>query len=89
VSLLTLYSRSKAAAWWLGFGFSTVRPSQKLLQAVTLAQLGPAYLGSAWPGSWLEAGPSTALVIMLMVLPLWESFALVDPCLSELLLFRL
>src|ERR1700678_2696495 len=28
-----------------------------------LARLGPAYFGSAWPGSWPEAGPSTALVI--------------------------
>jgi len=51
-------------AWQLGFGFSTVRLSQKPLQAVTLARFGPAYLGSAWPSSQPEAGPSTALVLL-------------------------
>jgi len=34
----------------LGFGFSALRLSQKLLQAVSLAGLGLAYFGSAWPG---------------------------------------
>jgi len=58
-----LYSWSKVTAWQLGFGFSTFRPSQKPSQAITLAQLDPPYLGLAWPSSWPEARPSTALFI--------------------------
>ena len=37
------------------------RPGQSRHKAVTLARPGPAYLGSAWPGSRPEAGPSTPL----------------------------
>src|SRR5271168_4266507 len=61
VTTVASNAQSKAGACRLGFGFLPFRPSQKPSQAVSLARLGPAYFGSAWPGSRPEAGPSTAL----------------------------
>jgi hypothetical protein len=46
----------------LALAFQTHKPSQRHDEATTLAWLGPAYLGLAWLGSQLEAGPCTALI---------------------------
>ena len=45
----------------LALAFSYLRPGQSRDQAMTLAWLGPAYLGLAWLGFWPEAGPCTSL----------------------------
>ena len=45
--------------------FRNPRPGQKPSQAMTLAQLGQAYLGLAWPGCQPQAGPGTALSVTL------------------------
>jgi hypothetical protein len=44
--------------------FSKSRPGQKPSQAKDQARLGPAFIGSAWPGFWLQAGAGTSLVII-------------------------
>ena len=51
-------------AWWLGFGFSNGKPGQSHREAITTAQLGLAYLGSAWLGLRPQARPCKALLVV-------------------------
>jgi len=45
----------------LALAFQHPKPGQSCHEAISVAQLGLAYLGLAWPGSWPQAGPHTAL----------------------------
>jgi len=71
-------SLSKAAASRLGFGFSALRPSQKPLQAISLARLGPAYFGSslaqlmAWGRAKHTTTPRAPSLLMFQTSALWE-----------------
>src|SRR5882757_11064190 len=48
---------SPALALW------DARPGQSQCEANSLARLGPAYFGLAWPGFWPQAEPCTPLMI--------------------------
>ena len=45
----------------LALAFQNPRPGQSCHEAIIMAWLGLAYLGSAWFSSWPQAGPGTAL----------------------------
>ena len=55
---------SSLSSWKLqphGFGFSPSQARPKPSWNHHLVQLGLSYFGLAWPGSWPQAGPCTAL----------------------------
>jgi hypothetical protein len=61
----------------LALAFQKCKPGQSRHEAVKKARLGPAYLGSAWPGSRPQAGPCTALVANFSnISNLWTASAL-------------
>jgi hypothetical protein len=49
---------AQAGAQANGFGFPKVQAGPK---AVSGQRSGPAFFGSAWPSSWLQAGAGTSL----------------------------
>ena len=62
IILYNLYcSTEKPRPDSLALAFQKCKPGQSRHEAVNTARLGLAYLGSAWPGLWPQAGPCTAL----------------------------
>ena len=55
------YSTKKPWLNSLALAFQNPKPGQSCHKAIITAQLGLAYLGLAWLGSWPQAGPGTAL----------------------------
>jgi hypothetical protein len=49
----------------LALAFKTLGQAKAVIKPSTMARLGLAYLGLAWPGSRPQAGPSTPLVVVI------------------------